>query len=72
MDDFINRVVDKTGDFVAARPGLLPLIAVVLVIINFILQIFPGAGYWIVDSNFFLHLGLIIGFLGLLLIRPLG
>ena len=72
MDDFINRFVDKTADFLADRPGLLPLIGVGLIIINFVLQLFPGAGTWIVDTNLFLHLGAIISIVGLLLIRPLG
>ena len=72
MDDFINRFVDKSADFLADRPGLLPLIGIVLIIINFVLQLYPGAGVWIVDTNFFLHLGAIVSLIGLLLIRPLG
>ncbi|MCI0396984.1 MAG: hypothetical protein L0332_15570 [Chloroflexi bacterium] len=71
MDNFLNRFLDSTSDFLAERPGLLPLLAVVLIFFNFLLQIFPGSGYWLVESNLFLHLGLIVGFLGLLLIRPL-
>lgn len=72
MDDFINSFVDKSADFLAKRPGLLPLVGLALIIFNFLLQIFPGSGYWIVDSNLFLHLGLIIAILGILLIRTLG
>jgi hypothetical protein len=72
MDDFINRFVDNAAEFLAKRPGLLPLIGLVLVVLNFMLQIFPGSGSWIVDTNFFLHLGLVLAIFGLLLIRPLG
>lgn len=72
MDDFINRFVDNAAEFLAKRPGLLPLIGLALVALNFLLQIFPGSGTWIVDTNFFLHLGLVLAIFGLLLIRPLG
>ena len=72
MDDFINKVIDRAADFLAKRPGLLPLVGVVLIALNFLLQFIPGAGNWVVDSNFFLHIGLVIGIVGLLLIRALG
>jgi hypothetical protein len=71
MDKFILNILDKSADFMAERPGVLPLVAIGLIILNFFLQIFPGSG-WIVESNLFLHLGLVIGFIGLLIIRALG
>lgn len=72
MDDRINRILERLADALAKRPGFLVFVAIGLVLLNFVLQIFPGAGYWIVDANPFLHAGIIIGFIGLLLIRPLG
>ena len=72
LDDSINRLVDQVADFLAKWPGLLPVVGLVLIVINFVLQIFPGPGYWFVDANLFLHLGLVITILGLLMIRPLG
>ncbi|GAB4158819.1 MAG: hypothetical protein Fur0021_29070 [Candidatus Promineifilaceae bacterium] len=69
---FINELLDKTSNFLAARPGLLPLIGVGLIALNLLLQIFPGPRVWLVDSNLFLHIGLLLALLGLLLIRPLG
>jgi hypothetical protein len=72
MNDRINRFLDRAADALAKRPGALVFVAIGLVLINFLLQIFPGTGAWIVDSNLFLHAGLIIGFLGILLIRALG
>jgi hypothetical protein len=72
MDDFINRFVDNAAEFLAKRPGLLPLIGLAFIVLNFLLQIFPGSGTWIVDTNFFLHLGLVVAIFGLLLIRALG
>ena len=72
MDRFINRFVDRAGEFLARWPGFLPLVGIALIILNFLLQIFPGTGSWFVDSNLLLHLGLVIGVVGLLLIRPLS
>lgn len=72
MDDFMNRFVDKAADFLAKRPGLLPIVGIGLILVNFLLQIIPGSGNWVVDANLLLHLGLIISILGLLLIRALG
>ncbi|UCG24295.1 MAG: hypothetical protein JSW55_19605 [Chloroflexota bacterium] len=72
MDDRINRFLERTADVLAGRPGLLIFVAIGLVLINFLLQVFPGQGYWIIDSNLCLHIGLVIGFIGILLIRPLG
>jgi hypothetical protein len=71
MDKFILNVLDKSADFMAERPGFLPLLAVAFIVFNFVLQIFPGSG-WVVESDLFLHFGLVIGILGLLIIRALG
>jgi hypothetical protein len=71
MDKFILNLLDKSADFMAEKPGFLPLLAVGFILINFLLQIVPGSG-WVVDSNLFLHFGLIIAIIGLLIIRALG
>ncbi|RMD48967.1 MAG: hypothetical protein D6835_05835 [Candidatus Thermofonsia bacterium] len=69
----MNELIDKIGDFLAEKPGLLPLVGVLLVVVNFILQIFPGPGSgWFVDSNLLLHLGIVVALIGLLLVRPLS
>ncbi|MCA9946105.1 MAG: hypothetical protein H6656_09885 [Ardenticatenaceae bacterium] len=65
----MNDFLDKVSDFLSKYPGLLPLLGVLLIIVNLILQFFPGS--WFVDRNILLHLGLIISFVGLLVIRPL-
>lgn len=72
MDEFINHLLERASQFLGARPGLLPLVGLGLILVNLLLQVFPGAGVWLVDSHFFLHLGLILAVLGLLLIKPLG
>ncbi|MCB8981165.1 MAG: hypothetical protein H6657_27490 [Ardenticatenaceae bacterium] len=65
----MNDFLDKFSDFLSKYPGLLPLVGLGLIILNLILQIFPGS--WFVDRNILLHLGLIISLIGLLMIRPL-
>ncbi|MCA9960995.1 MAG: hypothetical protein R3E31_15745 [Chloroflexota bacterium] len=73
FDTFMNNLLDKLSSFFAGMPGLLPIIGLLFVIINFILQIFPGPGSsWFVDSNFLLHIGVIITIVGMLLIRALS
>ena len=66
----MNDLLDKISHFLAKYPGLLPIIGIGFIILNLILQFFQG--YWITESNLFLHLGLIISLIGILLIRPLG
>ena len=68
----MNQFLDWLGDFLEKRRGLLPLIGLGLIILNLILQIVPGpGGVWIVDSNLFLHLGLVVSLIGILLVRVL-
>jgi hypothetical protein len=66
MIEKFNRFLDRISEFLAQRKGLLPLIGIVLVIINGILQFIPASG-WVSDTNLLLHLGVIIAILGILL-----
>lgn len=65
----MNDFLDKVSEYLSKYPGLLPLLGLGLIILNLILQLFPG--HWFVDRNILLHLGLVISLIGLLLIRPL-
>ena len=62
----ISKLLDWFSNFIAHRKGLLPLIGIVLVLINYILQwiIFD---HWIASSNIFLHLGIVLAIFGMLL-----
>jgi len=66
----VFRLLRRTADFLARWPGLPVLIAIALIILNFLLRLL-SAGWpaidWLVHTDLLLHLGLIIGFLGLLL-----
>lgn len=72
FDKRMSRFLDWLSDFFATYPGLLPLLGLLLILINLILQIFPGPdGGWFVESNVCLHLGLILAMIGFLLVRPI-
>jgi uncharacterized membrane protein SirB2 len=61
-----NQLLDQTSDFLAARKGLLPLLGIVLILINAVLQFVPGAG-WLAESDLLLHFGIILAILGFML-----
>lgn len=65
----LSRFLDRASEFLASRKGLLPNIGLLLIVINFVFQLaIPG---WFQDTNFFLHLGLILAILGFLLAQAL-
>lgn len=70
-DQRMNTLVDRLNDFMAVRSGLLPLAGVGLIVLNLLLHIYPGSSWWIVDSDLFLHIGLIAAILGLMIGRAL-
>jgi hypothetical protein len=65
----LSTFLDRASDFFAHRKGLLPLIGLMLVAINFALQLFPGG--WLAQTNCFLHLGIVLAIAGFLLARAL-
>ena len=66
MKDSFNQFLDTLSEFLAHRKGLLLMIGAGLVILNlFIKVIFPGS--LLSASDIFLHLGVIIVILGILL-----
>lgn len=66
MADKLNMFLDRLSDFLAHRKGLLPILGLVLVLINAIIQFLPSPG-WLVQTNLLLHLGIILAILGFLL-----
>ncbi len=64
-----SRFLDRASEFLAARKGLLPILGILLILLNFIIRLtIPG---WFQDSDFFLHLGLVLAILGFLLAQAL-
>ncbi len=60
-----NRLLDWLSQYLAERKGLLPILGVLLIVVNFVMQFFPVG--WLADSNLFLHLGVVLAILGILL-----
>lgn len=62
----ISKLLDRMSEYLAHRKGLLPIIGIVLVVVNLLVQfIFPNSP--LAFSNIFLHIGLILAIFGLML-----
>lgn len=64
MEKFSNAL-DAISSFFAARKGLLPIIGLLLIVLNFCFRLFPLG--WVTTTDFFLHLGIILSVLGIML-----
>ncbi|MEZ0395196.1 MAG: hypothetical protein ABWK53_02005 [Anaerolineales bacterium] len=65
MLGWLNRTLDKLSNYLAPRKGLLPLLGILLIVANYIVQFFvPG---WLGSSNLLLHLGVILAIFGIML-----
>ena len=65
MSKKLPKLLDKTSNYLADRKGLLPILGIILVMLNFVIKlILPG---WLSDTEFFLHLGIIIAIFGFML-----
>jgi hypothetical protein len=62
----VSKFVDWLSEYLARRKGLLPLIGIVLIVLNLLLQFVLPPG-WLTSSNLLLHLGLVIAILGLMI-----
>jgi hypothetical protein len=65
MGQRINHLLDSLSESLSQRKGLLIILAIFFVLLNFILQLIPGIG-WVGQTNLFLHLGVILGFTGVM------
>ncbi len=63
----MSKLVDYLSEYFAHRKGLLPLIGILLIILNLILQFVLPVGNILTASNLFLHIGLIVAIFGLML-----
>ena len=64
--NWLSKLVDNASNYFAHRKGLLPIIGILLVIVNFILPFIVGLNL-ITGSNLFLHLGVIVAIFGFML-----
>ena len=63
---WLSKLVDKASEYFAHRKGLLPIVGILLVIVNFLLPFFMASNF-ITASNLFLHLGIIVAVIGFML-----
>lgn len=63
---WLSQLIDNASNYFAHRKGLLPLLGILLIIINYILPFIFGLNL-ITGSNLFLHLGVIIAIFGMML-----
>lgn len=63
----MSRLLDRLSEFLAHRKGLLPLVGILLIVVNLILQFVLPSGDFLVSTNLLLHLGVILAIFGLLL-----
>ena len=61
----LSRFLDRLSDYFAHRKGLLPVLGILLVVANYLIQ-FVISG-WVVESDLLLHLGIIIALVGFML-----
>jgi hypothetical protein len=67
--NWLSRLVDNASNYFAHRKGLLPLIGILLVILNFILNLLVGliGENFVTTNDLFLHLGVIVAIFGMML-----
>jgi len=64
--NWLSRVVDKASDYFSRRKGLLPMMGLALIVVNYFLPFIFGLN-WVTGSNLFLHLGILIAIFGMML-----
>ena len=67
MSNRFSKFLDTASEYLANRKGLLPLVGIGLVILNFLLASILPAEWFIIRTNLFLHLGLIVALFGQML-----
>lgn len=66
----MSKMLDVLSEYLSRRKGLLPLIGIILIVVNLLLQlVLPGT--WLAGSQLFLHIGVITAILGFMLARAL-
>jgi hypothetical protein len=62
----ISKLLDRMSEYLAHRKGLLPIIGIIFIVVNLVIQfVFPLSP--LAFSNIFLHIGLVIAIFGLML-----
>lgn len=70
MIEKISQFVDFLSEFFAARKGLLPILGLLFIMINFVMVLLPEMEFF-KQTNTFLHIGVFLAILGLMLAKAL-
>ncbi len=62
----MSKFLDRMSEYLARRKGLLPIIGLILIVANLLIQ-FISPGSFLATSNLALHIGLIVSIFGLML-----
>lgn len=65
----ISKLLDYLSEFLSHRKGLLPIIGILLILLNFIFRLWPVG--WFTETDFLLHLGLVLAIFGFMLVWAL-
>lgn len=65
MKRLFSRWLSLLSTFFAHRKGLLPILGIAMIILNFVLGLTTQG--WLEDTAFFLHAGVITAIIGLML-----
>lgn len=65
--NWLSSLIDKASNYFAHRKGLLPMIGILLIVVNFILPFFFGPYTFVTGTNLFLHIGVIVAIFGFML-----
>ena len=64
-------MLDRISGYIAEHKGVPVLVGALLVILNFAVVLL-SRGTWLADTNLLLHLGVVVGLIGILLGDALG
>ena len=68
LDTWVSKLLDGVSDYVSGHRGVPVLIAVLLVILNYLLRLIPDIQLGFVEStDLLLHVGVVLGLVGILL-----
>jgi len=68
LDTWVSKLLDGVSDYVSGHRGVPVLIAVLLVTLNYLLRLIPDIQLGFVEStDLLLHVGVVLGLVGILL-----
>ena len=70
MGNWLSNFLDDVSEFLAPRKGLIPILGLLMILFNLVVVVFLPDGF-LARTNLFLHFGVFLSVLGLMLARAL-